>query len=174
MKKLLKNKKGISTIIFAFGITILLSVIYFGTDILKIGNGFSVASQSATEITRIASVQGGIGNSKPSHYPGHYITMSDLDSIVEDKMNAVGYTKEQYAIEINPINGGGKSGKLGAEGMSATGNFDYKTEFEVIIVLNYQWFFSNMTLGIEKDRYIPIRRVGMSEWKFDYGSWVGE
>lgn len=174
MNKIIKNKRGISTLVFAFGLMMLLTVIYFGTDIIKINNGMSVMSQGTTEIARIASIQGGIGSRKPSHFPGEYITIDDLDGLIERKMGAVGYSKDQYSIEIKPINAGGRTGKVGSNGVSPSGNFDYKTEFEVVSTLKYEWFFSSITMGIEKDREASFRRVGMSEWKFNYGNWDGE
>lgn len=167
MQKIHKNKDGASTISMTIGVFIFLIVLMFGAEVMRLSINFAVISQVTTEIARIGSVQGGFNSSPPPNYPGKYITIQDLDGIITRKFNAAKIDSNDFVIHIG-------SGRIGANGVRGTGKIDYKEEFEVESLVDYEWYLMGSILGGNYEQQLRSSRMGMSEWKYDYSKWDGE
>lgn len=160
------NKKGVTAIEVVIGVLIFMIVLFFGTDIIKIGLHFSTISQTTTEVARIGSIQGGFANSKPANYPGDYVTIHDLNESIERKFNAAGIESEDYHIDIG-------SGYVGNKGVRPA-TYDYKQDFEVSTTLRYRWTLMERVLKFDREQTLNSKRIAMSEWKYNYNNWDGE
>lgn len=166
MKKL--NKKGSSSIEIVIGMMIFIMAVCFFMDVLILSWKYSVVAQTTTQVARISSVQGGVNHSAPSDYHGGYTTINQLNSSVREKMNSAGVKNNEWRIDI-------AGGRIGKNGVSPTGNIDYKQEFQVQTTIDYRWqFTSNFIPGMSLTQSITAKRPAMSEWKHNYNSWIGE
>jgi hypothetical protein len=163
----LKNKKGASTIEIVIGVLIFILILGFMLDIIVLTWKFNVVSQTNTQIARIAGIQGGVRSAAPSGWPGGYTTIRTLDGLVMDKMSSAGIESEEWEGSIG-------NGRIGRNGVSQTEEYDYKTNFETTLTIEYTWEFLSMMLPGSFTQEIESRRPAMSEWKYNYDSWEGE
>lgn len=167
----LKNKKGVSTIEIVIGVLIFIVVLCFMMDLLILMWKFSVIAQTNTEVARIAGIQGGFLNTPPDAYPGgnkNYVTISELESMLNDKFKSAGIASNEWEIRI------GGNGGITKNGAKRPVRFDYKETFSVEISVDYRWDFMSNILPGNLRQTITSKRPAMSEWKYNYDNWLGE
>lgn len=166
----LKNKKGLSTLEIVIGVFIFIIVLCFLMDLLILNWKFSVIAQTNTQVARIASIQGGVLNSPPQAWPGgnsNYITISELNDILNDKFQSAGIASNEWEIRIG-------SGGISKSGTKSPVSYDYKEVFSVEITVDYRWDFMSNIIPGNLRQTITSKRPAMSEWKYNYDSWEGE
>lgn len=165
-----KNKKGVSSLEIVIGLLIFLIVFCFLLDLLILIQKFNVVAQTNTQIARIAGIQGGVLHSFPPSYPGgssNYINISEINNIVKEKFSLAGIKDNEWIVNIG-------NGKIGKNGISATQKYDYKESFSTEIIVDYKWVFMSNILPGDLKQTIRSKRPTMSEWKYNYDSWIGE
>lgn len=170
IKKQLKTEQGgVDTVTFVMTVLMTLLLLCALLDIARLGWKFNAISQLNTNIARTASVQGGFRYSRPDYFPGHYITMYDLENMVTQKMTNADVQNGEWYVRFS------SGGSLGTLGRSQTPQIDYKDSFSTEIGFDYSWDFLNALLpGNPIRNQIHSTRPGMSEWKYDYENWIGE
>lgn len=172
MQKLIrgaKDKKGVSSLEIVIGLLIFLIVFCFLLDLLILIWKFSVIAQTNTQVARIAGIQGGASTSPPAGYPGgssNYITITELNKIVRDKFDSAGIKSTEWEARVG-------NGRIGRSG-NTTAYHDYKDDFTVEITVDYRWDFMSNILPGNLRQTIVSKRPAMSEWKYNYDSWIGE
>lgn len=167
-KTIKKNQEGVTAIEMVIGVLIFIILLSFMMDILMLFWKFSVLSQTTTQVSRIASIQGGVRDKAPEYWASgdDYITIKKLNNMVQDKMDTANI--ETWNVKID-------TGKVGTEGVSPTKEIDYKSSFEVTSTIEYKWsFVSNFVPGMDLTQTLTAKRPAMSEWKYDYNKWDGE
>ena len=167
----LREKKGVSTIEIVIGMLIFLIALCFLMDLLMLLWKFSVIGQTTTQVARITGIQGGALKSPPTSWYGganNYTNINQLHNLVEDKFQSAGIASNEWEMTIG-------GGSIGSGGTVSTGEIDYKTNFEVVTTVNYHWdYVSNILPFVDLNQTITAKRPAMSEWKYNYGEWVGE
>ena len=101
LKSILKNNKAFSNIEMAIGAIIIITIISIAMDFSKMAIQHNAISSNMNYIARIVEQQGGISNSKPSHYRGSYITSSTVYAGIKDSLAHVGIRESDWTLTIN-------------------------------------------------------------------------
>jgi len=162
------NKKGMSSIEFVIIMMVLLMSLCFLTDLTILIWKFSVVGQTTTQIARLTGIQGGALTRKPDDYPGEYVSIYDIQDIVEEKFSSAGIKPNEWSMNIG-------SGRVGKNGVVSTREIDYKEGFDVVTKVDYRWDFTSNILPFADIKQTKVsKRPAMSEWKYNYNSWDGE
>lgn len=180
MKKKLKNnnKKGSSAIEFVFGLLVFVILVGFTSDIVVITNKQYVVSQTANEIVRQMSLQGGIKRTTPVGFPGGtgaYTSSAELKKLLDSRFADEGIKVEEWNLELTEYDASGYL--VSKKTLSNTTNFeiDYRNNFDIKITYNYHWgLLGNIVPTMSKDRTVEQKRSAVSEFKYDYNDWKGE
>ena len=189
IKKLLV-KKGLTSIEVIIGTLAFLLVFVSICDFLVLSNRYTSITDTAKEITRTISVQGGSLDVKPAAYQGNYYNIQQLGKIIKRQMNGMGFQDDEYAVyvkytkiyndeteeseevdEEEKIIGKKPDGTYGV--ITQTKKIDYLSDFTVRISAIYKWPFTQSTLRL-KPAQIDIRMPGLSEWRYNYDGWTDE
>lgn len=155
----LKSKKGMSTIEVVIGVLVFMLVFGFMLDLVMLTWKFNAIAQTNTQLARIAGIQGGILSSAPAHWPGgngSYMSRSEMQSMVADSFSSAGIRSGDYTIDL------------------PNRRYEYGETFETEITVDYEWEYMSMMLPGNFRQSITSVRPAMSEWKYDYNSWIGE
>lgn len=169
-KNLILNKKGSSTIEIVIGLMMFVLVLGFLLDLIMLTWKFNVVGQTNTQIARIASIQGGVLSSAPYSYPGgdaNYINIYQMKNIVEDKFQSAGISPNNWTVYIG-------NGRITSSSAIPSSQYDYKQDFNTSITVTYTWEYMSKMLPGNFTQTITSKRPAMSEWKYNYDSWIGE
>ena len=170
LNKLKKNNKGSSSIEMVISVLIFILLLCFLLDLLILSWKFSVISQTTTQVARIAGIQGGVLSKAPSGWAGgseNYITAKEMDNMIRDKFASAKIPTTDYEFRVG-------NGIIGGTTVKPSREYDYKTDFDISVTVNYRWdFVSNFIPGNLKQS-ITSKRIAMSEWKYNYNDWIGE
>lgn len=168
IKRLVKDKKGaIESLYHVIGVIMLLLSLGAFLDFMIVQQKIQTSNQFATEVARVAGIQGGILNRAPLGYPGGsraYINSKDIMDMAERVFQGVGITSDRYRIKINGTT---------ITNTRGSSEIDYKSPIEVEVAIQYDYMFLGRVLGW-RDVVFTSRRVAVSEWKYNYDSWDGE
>lgn len=171
LTKLKKDKKGVMAIEIVIGMFMLLMILCFMMDLLILSWKFSVISQINSKVARQAGIQGGVLAKAPDGYPGGdsaYTDINELYSIVRETFENAGIEESEWRLYID-----GKH-VLGSGTKVASRRIEYRESFQTKIEVTYSWdFISNFIPGTLTNT-ISSKRPTISEWKYDYDSWIGE
>lgn len=168
--KIKNDKRGVSSIEMVIAALIFLMLFSFMMDLLILSWKFNVVAQTNTMVARVAGIQGGIRSTAPRGYPGgnaNYISSSEMTNIVRDKFNSAGIAARDYTFRVG-------SGRIGGTSTSSSAAYDYMSEFDTVVTVEYGWDFMSNFIPGELRNSMTSRRSTMSEWKYDYGTWEGE
>lgn len=170
----LKKKEGASAIEVVISVMILIMLLMFLLDLLMIMWKFSLVSQTATEISRITGIQGGILNSHPAGYPGganNYMSTTELQAVLRNKFRSSGIADADWEVVFEPISPATETGKITATLVDGA-KYDYLRSYNVKITMKYRWNNVSQMIPGNVQQKITTVRPGMSEWKYGYDDWV--
>lgn len=136
-------------------------------DFMFIEQKIQTTTQAATEVARIASVQGGILTDAPQGFPGGdrvYTSNKNVKDFLDRMFRGVGVNPNDYEIRVN---------SRVIDASNGSDRIDYKTPIEVSVSTNYEYLFLGRILRLNPGSF-TAKRLSMSEWKYDYDRWDGE
>lgn len=168
IKKLVKDKKGaIESLYHVIGVIMLLMALGAFLDFMIVQQKIQTSNQVATEVARIAGIQGGILNRAPQGYPGGdraYVNNRNITDIINEVLREVGIGEGDYELTINNTRVNNSSG---------SNRIEYKRPVNVKLTIKYDYMFLGRILNWRENRF-SSKRVSVSEWKYDYNNWDGE
>lgn len=185
-----QTKKGLASIEVVIGMILFIIVFASICDFLVISNRYASLTDTAKELARTISVQGGSLDVKPGAYSANYYNIQELGLIVKKQMNGMGFTDDEYSVYIEytkiydnenketkevdyeeKIIGEKADGTYGV--IKATERIEYLSDFTLKIEASYNWPFTKSTLRL-KPATLRIQMPGLSEWRYNYDGWTEE
>lgn len=176
--KLLKNKKGMSTLDFIINVFILLMLFAFLMDLFVIAYRQYQVTHLTNDVIRVISKQGGVARNTPYNFPGgneNYLTKSEFEQLMKNRLEGMKITN--YKISLSKKNTGSPSGEytLHYPNYSQTDfNVDYQEYIKLEVKYEYKWSLISSFLPIPLKGEFVSTKIGYSEYKFDYNNWEGE
>ena len=183
------KKKGITSIEAVIGTIIFLFIFCATCDLITLSNRYSSLTDTGKELARTISVQGGALASKPGGYASNYYTISQIQNMVSEQMEAAGFEPGSYAVSIdytmiyNDTTEASENydqsqtiiyfDDTGALQATPTQKIDYLSDFTLKITARYKWLFMS-TFIPNRVTYLTISMPGTSEWKYNYDAWASE
>lgn len=173
-----KKKKGSSVIEFAFGLLIFVLLAGFASDIIVVANKQYVTSQTANELVRQVSIQGGLMNATPKGFPGGhnaYTTSSELFGLLNKRFKGEDIKQNEWELELVEYDANGF--KVSEKILKRNMNFkvDYRSNFDINIKYKYKWKLMGNVIPTMKDyKEVEQKRSAVSEFKYNYNDWAGE
>lgn len=161
IKKKLKEKRGLNSIELAMVVFLTLIVTCLLIDVTNISKKHDAVSTTANYISRTIGKQGGLAKSKPSYYPGEYVTSANLYSDVKASLNNAGITDDMWTVTI-------KTPTQGTVTLSPNTNLkivDYGQEMNVTLSINYEWKMASKFLPVKMKGSNTAERVTLSKFK---------
>ena len=127
LKSILKNNKAFSNIEMAIGAIIIITIISVAMDFSKLAIQHNAISSNLNYISRIVEQQGGISNTKPSHYKGNYVTSKTVYNNIKDSLAHIGISEADWTL------------KIGSGTFTETfhkDNYNYKTRVTLTLTYN--------------------------------------
>ena len=192
--KLKEKKKGMTTIEAVIGTLIFIMCFVALMDILILSNRYSVLNNTAKELARTVSVQGGALAEKPASYSSNYYNIEQLANNVRRNMEAAGFQNGDWTVTIEcdrefdtstnstviyadstnfGIIGFTAESKDAAFAYAPTPRLDYMSRFNVTISAKYEWKVLPAFIGDRKS-IMQVTMPGLSEWKYNYDKWESE
>lgn len=185
LKKLKKDKKGMSTLEFVICLMLFITVFTFLADMFLILYKQYVVTSAASEISRQIGTQGGIAMNTPENYPGgenNYLTYSELnkwiDSLNEDFFleDDEIYCKISYYSDPADPN---SEKELNPKANTNPIYLPYGSYISVTVYYPQQWtFVSTLTGFMDSDDDFGESKKSTFEvtkaYVTDYVSWVPE
>lgn len=184
-----KKKKGSILIEAVLGTMVFIVVFCTICDLIMISNRNSTMVDTAKELARTISVQGGALNTKPVGFASNYYAISELSQMVEENMKAAGFKDGQYRISIQYTriyndetneseDTGGSQIIMGFDSngnsyFSPTLKIDYLSNFTLTIEGVYRWIFLGFLTGDDVTK-LTVNLPGTSEFKYNYDYWPSE
>lgn len=185
LKKLKKDKKGMSTLEFVICLMLFLTIFTFLTDFFLILYKQYVVTSAASEISRQIGTQGGIATKMPENYPGYeknYLTYNELNKWI-DSLNEAFFVEDDsiyceisyYSDPANPNSAVILNPKNNTEAIY----LPYGSYISVTIYYPQQWTYVSTLTGFmeSSDDFGPSQKSKFSvtkEYVTDYVSWVPE
>lgn len=170
LKQKMKSKKGSSVLEFAFGLLTFVLLFAFAVDIIMITQKQYTVSQTANQLVRQISVQGGVNASAPTGYPGGnqaYMDAREMKTLLQQKMSGSGISADKWSMELDGFD---RSGNLIASSpLTNATNFevDYQDLFEFEIEYKYEWtIMGQLVPAMGGENTAVQRRSATSEFKY--------
>lgn len=188
-EKLKARKKGVTSLEVVIGTVIFLMCFAALLDMLILSNRYSVMNNTAKELARTLSVQGGALTKKPGAYTSNYYTIDQLAANIRANMKAAGFDDGEYTVMIEAdrefndnetvIYDAAKC--FGIVGFTDSKEFryaptkklDYLSRFDVRICAKYEWRALPSFIGA-RTSMMQVSMPGLSEWKYNYDKWESE
>lgn len=184
-----KKKRGSIVIEAVMGTMVAIVVFCAICDLVILSNRNSTMTDTAKELARTISVQGGALDTKPAGFASNYYTMSELAQMIEANMEAAGFRDEDYRISIqytriyddDTNEAQDTDGTQVIMGFDDDGNFyysptlkiDYLSNFTITVESAYQWIFLGFLTGGDVTK-LTVSMPGTSEFKYNYDYWPSE
>lgn len=166
--KKLKEKKGMSTIEFAIGMLILVTMLIFFCDLFKISYTYYVANQQLNYVARTVGIEGGVHAVEPTGFPEKYYTSGDVLKSMEDGFKGAGVKPSDFSVVIRDVN----TDKSITLTPSSNITVDYTKGVNVEVNVKYKWnLLSQILPFVNKDNSFTVKRYVVSEFKYDYNNW---
>lgn len=171
------------------------------TDLLMISVRYSVLTDTAKELARTLSVQGGSLELPPDGYEADaasegrtYYKYDELGRLVQNNMKRGGFDDCEWSVKIEYTRIYDDSDPsnlhtvrcdppevqdfMGYDGSCAfyanrTAKIDYLSNFNVIVTGKYKYRFLSLFIG-EQEATLNSIQPGLSEWRYNYNYWPGE
>lgn len=185
LKKIKKDKKGMSTLEFVICLMLFITVFTFLADMFLILYKQYVVTSAASEISRQIGTQGGIATHIPENYPGdekNYLTYSELNKWIESlnesfflENDKIYCTISYYTDPSNPNSEVVLNPKTNAESIY----LPYGSYIAVTLYYPQQWTFVSTLTGFmdSGDDFGSSNKSVFTvtkEYVTDYVSWVPE
>lgn len=162
--KVLKNKKGFSSIEIAIGAMVFLIAVCGLVDLTSVLRKLNTMSVQSSYIARTVGRQGGLKPSTPTNYDdGDYITSAQLYSNVQKSFNMSGVPDTMWQATVN--------GQILSPSTSLP-IVTYGTEIPIKITIKYNWgLVSNFIPGRISQTKQSYRTV-VSSFKYRNGNFI--
>lgn len=185
LKKIKKDKKGMSTLEFVICLMLFLFVFTFFADMFLILYKQYVVTSAASEISRQIGTQGGIATHIPENYPGsekNYLTYNELNKWIDSlnksfflENDEIYCTISYYSNPANPNSEVVLNPKINTNSIY----LPYGSYIVVTIYYPQQWTFVSTLTGFmdSGDDFGNSKKSTFSvtkEYVTDYVSWVPE
>lgn len=185
LKKIKKNKKGMSTLEFVICLMLFITVFTFLADMFLILYKQYVVTSAASEISRQIGTQGGIATHIPENYPGdekNYLTYNELNKWIESlnksfflENDKISCTISYYTDPANPNSEVVLNPKTNAEPIY----LPYGSYIAITLYYPQQWTFVSTLTGFmdSGDDFGSSNKSVFTvtkEYVTDYVSWVPE
>ena len=170
LKRKSKSKKGSSVLEFAFGLLTFVLLAAFVVDIIVVTNKQYTVSQTANQIVRQMSVQGGVKPSAPIGYPGGnqaYMDSREMLAYVQSELNGANIKNDEWTMRIEGFDPNGYP--VARNNLSNGTNFevDYRNLFEFEISYDYKWTIIGQIIPpMGSTRSTLQKRSAVSEFKY--------
>ena len=172
IQMLKESENGITSFEVAIACIIFIIVFAAFVDVVLLAQAHIATTTVTKDLARTISVQGGAWDAKPEGYTENYYTLSDLQSMVKTEMENAGIEDADWAVYIKDE---GQSDYYSDPLLTATEarqyTADYLSSFSVKIEARYTWRLFGNIMGLPVRSTLNISMPGLSEWKYDYGSW---
>jgi len=186
-----KRKKGMTSLEAVIGTMIFLMLFTALLDLILLSNRYLVLNNTAKELTRTLSVQGGALSDKPDGYASNYYTIEEISQKTYRNMKAAGFKDGEWAVVIEfdryfndttqTTENLGYYMNLGIIGFTSsktlvcneTPKLDYLSNFNVRIQGVYKWMVLPEFIG-DRTTAFMVTMPGTSEWKYNYDMWGSE
>ena len=159
-------------------------------DVINISMRNTILSDTAKELARTLSVQGGSLPTAPDGYePRTYYNSDQLSALVAANMKRAGFKDGEWNVKINysrtydpetntTIEENTSQNWMGFNGdnhfeSSPTKRIDYLSNFTVDITGKYNWIFLAPVIG-KRTTILRSSLPGVSEWRYQYDYWGSE
>lgn len=166
----MKSKKGSSVLEFVFGLLTFVMLFSFAVDIIMITQKQYTVSQTANQLVRQISVQGGVKPSAPSGYPGGnraYMDSREMNTLLKQKLNGLGITDDEWSMKVEGFDRSGYP--IASSQLSNATNLevDYQDVFEFEIEYEYEWNIMGQIVPAMNGKNTAVqRRSATSEFKY--------
>lgn len=184
----IKNNKGSQTIQFVYILIIVVILLSFSTDCIKIGYKHYKISQFTNEISRRISIQGGVVTSMD--YVGNtvvgeggfiggssnYMTYSKLEDTIRSYMGNLGLSDSDwtYTITGNDYNPTTKIKTAKTITLPNENNgirVDYNDKMTLTCSYKFKWEFMSNFIPALKEGSGAVKRTCISTFKYNYDDW---
>ena len=177
---------GVEAVICVFVFLLIFAALL---DVINISMRNTILSDTAKELARTLSVQGGSLASAPDGYePRTYYNNQQLGELVKANMKRAGFNDGDWDIKIkytrtydpetntttvekSTQNWMGYSG--GSFYCGPTKRIDYLSNFTIDITGKYKWIFLAPVIG-QRTTKLAASLPGVSEWRYQYDYWGEE
>lgn len=189
MQKKIKKKKGLTTLETCIGGLIFILVFAAILDFIMVSHRYLSLTDTAKEMARIISVQGGSLKTKPAAYSGNYYTSKELGTVFKKQMNDMGFADGEYSLYItytnvfdditNDVKEKNSTELIlgtdtdGSYKVNPTEKIEYLNDFSLKIIAEYQWPFLGAVTKSRKS-FLQVSMPGLSEWRYKYDGWNSE
>lgn len=170
LKARMKSKKGSSVLEFAFGLLTFVMLFSFAVDIIMITQKQYTVSQTANQLVRQISVQGGVKPSAPSGYPGGnraYMDSREMNTLLKQKLNGLGIKDDEWSMKLEGFDRAGYPTASSQLSNSTNVEVDYQDVFEFEIQYKYKWNIMGQLVPMMKGTNTAVQsRSATSEFKY--------
>ncbi|TBX14948.1 hypothetical protein BFS06_12125 [Clostridium perfringens] len=169
IKKFIKNNKGIATLELAIGMIILIIILIFSIDLLKIAHTYYVSGQQLNYVARTIGIEGGVHAQEPKGFPEKYYTSADIIRSMKQGFASTGIKEKDFYVVIKNLDNN-KSVTL-----KPTSNItvDYAQGVDVELHVKYKWSLLSQIIPMmnQGNREFTLKRFVVSEFKYNYNDW---
>lgn len=171
IKKIIANKKGMSTIEFAISLMVFIMLFSFIFDLILITYKQYAVAEQTTQMARQIAKQSGCKNSTPYNFPGgaeNYYTTTELYNIMKNKMNKLNIPESDWKVVIKTTDKTQPS-HLQDKKFTLTSNHtgwntNYRDYVAVETTYNYKWgLWSQFVPTVVKGKTV-VERGAFSEY----------
>lgn len=177
IKKILKNKKGEIQLTYMVTMLFLFWLLMLIIDVFRLTSSYLDIIDMVREITEVSASQGGYESNAPDQFPieGMYVTTSDLNRVVRDKMQAWNIRKGDLEFKVireeNGVDRVQSTWRMGSNSRGFTA--DYGSDIEVRLRFAFK-FISLPANWTEKNMVFTITRNTKSQYKHRSSDWIGD
>lgn len=174
LKKFKKDERGVTSYEVAIACIVFIILFSAFVDVIQLAHAHITTTTVAKDLARTLSVQGGVWEDAPEGYTENYYTLSDLQRLVNAELENIGVESAEWAVYVKDEDMVDYySTPLLTSSSKTAYTADYLSSFTIKIVARYEWRIFGGVIGLPVESTFNISMPGLSEWKYDYGSWEG-
>ena len=191
LKSIIKNNKGMETIHYVYILIIVVILLAFTTDVIKIVYKHYRVTQYVNEITRLVSIQGGVvtglddlgkGAEGRGGFVGggsNYLTYQELNSSIITYMNNLNIKSNEWSMTISgtdydPITKIEREVNVRFPDNTFTLRTDYGKKIKIVCSYKYKWELTSHFIPFLNEGNGAVKRTAVSTFKYDYDTWGNE
>lgn len=174
IKKIIANKKGMSTIEFAISLMVFIMLFSFIFDLILITYKQYAVAEQTTQMVRQIAKQSGCTNSTPYNFPGgaeNYYTTTELYNIMKKKMDNLNIPEGDWSVTIKttdksqPVQ---NQNRLFILTPTHSGlNTNYGNYIAVETTYNYTWGLWSQFMPTKVKGQMVVERGAFAEYNHD-------
>lgn len=169
--KKIKNKKGASSIEFAYAMLLFLTLLIAGFEFFMIGYKYMTVSNFANEIASTIAIQGGVRPSKPTGYSSggtSYKTTVNMVTSMGDLGKKIGQTPNDISIKIKYQPEGSNSFTTTTLSGASNVEIPYGNRFEVTVSYVFRLHILNKIIPLQSSTVIQKTKGDVAQFEYDY------